>query len=85
LVLAVFSAAENAVVHRFIFSSLPISLVAAMSNQYIYQYWVVRDDDRSDVMAGPFNSEYEAWLERDDNSDWVVVKTKHRVLDTSED
>ena len=56
-----------------------------MINSYIYQYWVVRDADRSDVMAGPFNSEYEAWLERDDNSDWVVVKTKHRVLDTSED
>ena len=56
-----------------------------MTDCYIYQYWVVRDADRSDVMAGPFNSEYEAWLERDDNSDWVVVKTKHRVLDTSED
>jgi hypothetical protein len=56
-----------------------------MINSYIYQYWVVRDADRSDVMAGPFNSEHEAWLERDDNSDWVVVKTKHKVLDTSED
>jgi len=56
-----------------------------MSDCYIYQYWVVIVDDRSDVMAGPFNSEHEAWLERDDNPDWVVVKTKHRVLDISED
>jgi hypothetical protein len=55
-----------------------------MSDCYIYQYWVVMDDDRSDVMAGPFNSEHEAWLERVKPC-WVIVKTKHRVLDTSED
>jgi len=53
--------------------------------QYIYQYWVVSEDDYSDVCDGPFNSEREAWLTWDNSPYRKVVKTKHRVLETSED
>jgi len=53
--------------------------------QYIYQYWIVSDDDYSHVSDGPFNSEHEAWLTLDNSPYRKVVKTKHRVLETSED
>ena len=56
-----------------------------MSEHYIYQYWVVSEDDYSHVCDGPFNSEREAWLTLDNSPYRNVVKTKHRVLETSED
>jgi hypothetical protein len=56
-----------------------------MSEHYIYQYWVVSEDDYSHVYDGPFNSKHEAWLAWDDHPYKKVVKTKCRVLETSED
>ncbi len=53
-----------------------------MSDQYIYQYWVVGDDDGDVpmVLAGPFNRENDAWGARGANPYYKVVKTKHQIL-----
>jgi hypothetical protein len=56
-----------------------------MSEHYIYQYWVVYDDDPSNVVSGPYNSENEARDAKGYTSYYRLVKTKHKVLGFYED
>ena len=56
-----------------------------MSEHYIYQYWVVREDEPSVVVFGPTNSIQEARDQMGYNSYYRLVKTKHKVLGFYED
>lgn len=56
-----------------------------MSDHYIYQYWVVRDDETSNVVFGPTNSINEARDHMGYNPYWRIVKTKHKVIGLYED
>ncbi|MFN7340163.1 MAG: hypothetical protein ACK5VI_03665 [Opitutia bacterium] len=55
--------------------------LAGKNTHYIYQYWVVDNEDPSIVISGPYNSRDE----RGYNPYWRVVKTKHKVLGLYED
>jgi hypothetical protein len=59
--------------------------LAGENIHYIYQYWVVDDDDPSIVISGPYNSENKARDEKEYNPYWRIVKTKHKVIGLYED